>query len=129
MILNWDAYQNFSAREFDDRTNGRNAMQPEFMEVLQGIRNEFNRPMPVTSGYRHKTHPIEASKPTPGEHSFGVAADINVYGLDALELIDIAFKHGVRRIGVKQHGEYTDRYIHIGIGDRRFHFPQSVWTY
>lgn len=30
------------------------------------------RPMRVTSGYRHPTHPIEAKKAKPGEHASGL---------------------------------------------------------
>jgi len=97
MISNWSLYPDFSKREFDCRHTGKNNMQPDFMDVLQEIRKVYNRPMIITSGFRHKTHPIEDAKNEPGEHSYGVAADIACYGVDALELIHIAYEHGIRR--------------------------------
>jgi uncharacterized protein YcbK (DUF882 family) len=82
--------------------------------------------MPVTSGYRHHTHPVETRKNTTGEHAMGLAADIHVVGADALDLIDAALSAGFRRIGVNQKGDMKKRFIHLGASKG---LPQGIWSY
>ncbi|KZX61306.1 peptidase M15A [Alcanivorax sp. HI0033] len=98
------------------------------MEKLQALRTEYGKPMTVTSGYRHPTHPIEARKASPGAHASGRAADIAVQGGDALKLIELALKHGFTGIGVNQKGD--GRFIHL---DDLKHEPGRprpwVWSY
>lgn len=122
----WDKYPNFSEKEFKCSHTGRCAMNPEFMEVLQRIRIAYGKPMIITSGFRDKTHPIEAEKTMVGTHALGLAADIAVRGEDALELIRIALAHGIKRIGVNQKGE--GRFIHVDLG-HKFGFTPSIWSY
>lgn len=126
--LDWDKYPNFSKHEFDCKHTGKNRMDEDFMDILQQIRTTYNRPMIITSGYRDTSHPVEAKKKRPGEHSFGVAADIRVNGMDALDLIVIAYGYGIRRIGIYQQGPMDGRFIHIGWGDKLLNFPEAVWT-
>lgn len=125
--MNWNDYPNFSKTEFDCKHTGKNRMRPEFMERLQQIRKAYGQPMRITSGYRDPLHPIEARKAKPGEHSYGVACDVAVDGLDAMDLIVIAYGHGIRRIGVKQNG--SGRFIHLGMGDKDLHFKPTIWSY
>ena len=111
----WDKqrelYPNFPKSDFDCKHSGRNEMKHEFMVVLQAIRNEYNAPMRVTSGFRHPTHPIEAKKMRPGEHTFGMSADIACNnGADRFRLVTIALKHGITRIGIAK------TFVHLGLG-------------
>lgn len=124
--MDWN-YKNFSKKEFDCKHTGKNEMRPEFMETLQAIRTAYGKPMIITSGYRDKTHPIEAAKGQAGEHSYGLACDIAISGENALDLIIIAYGHGIRRIGVQQKG--SGRYIHLGMGDKYANFPPALWSY
>lgn len=125
-MIDWSQYPNFSEREFRCTHTGACAMRPELLDVLQRIRNEFGRPMPISSGYRDPSHPIEAAKTRPGSHAMGVAADIAVSGPDALRIVELAIKHGIRRIGVHQRG--TGRFIHLDIGGHGLPSP-AIWTY
>lgn len=111
-LARWSEYPNFSKAEFDCKHTGLNEMTHEFMESLQAIRNEFGRPMTITSGYRHWTHPIEAKKGhTTGEHTRGTCADIACTDSRArYDLITLALKHGVTRVGIAK------TFIHLGIG-------------
>lgn len=97
-------------------------MTPEFMAVLQQIRTTYGKPMVINSGYRHFTHPIERKKDNPGEHTYGMAADISVKDEDAMELFVIAYGYGIRRIGV------ANNFIHLGMGEK-LRFPPALWTY
>jgi zinc D-Ala-D-Ala carboxypeptidase len=125
--MNWELYKNFSKAEFDCKHSGKNEMRPEFLQILQDIRTAYSKPMVISSGYRDKTHPIEARKAQGGTHSMGVAADIAVQGLDAMRLVNIAYTLGIRRIGINQKG--GGRFIHLDIGDKLHGLPQSIWSY
>ena len=122
----WDKqkelYPNFPKHEFDCKHTGRNEMKHEFMEVLQKIRAEFG-PMRITSGFRHSTHPIEAKKMRPGEHTFGMCCDIACNnGADRYRLVTIALKHGITRIGIAK------TFVHLGLGAPGL--PNNViWEY
>lgn len=133
MITDWSKYKNFRKEEFDCKHTGYNNMLPAFMDTLQAIRDDFGSPMVITSGFRDVSHPVEQRKlergESAGEHTFGCAADINIYGVDAIELVSLAYRHGIRRIGVNQMGGYNERFIHLGMGDRDLGFYPSLWTY
>ena len=129
MKIDWEKYSNFSKREFDCSHTGHNKMRSEFIDILQEIRSTYARPMRISSGYRHPTHPAERQKKIPGEHTYGIAADVLVSGHDALDLICAARGLGLTRIGINQRGPYSSRFIHIGIGDMLLDFPSVPWTY
>jgi len=122
----WDKqrelYPNFPKHEFDCKHTGKNEMKHEFMLVAQAIRNEYG-PMKITSGFRDATHPIEAKKMRPGEHTFGMCCDIACnHGADRYRLITIALKHGCTRIGIAK------TFVHIGLGAPGL--PNNViWEY
>jgi hypothetical protein len=124
--LNWqDYYPEFQKHEFDCKHTGLNNMTKEFMDKLHALRLAYNKPMIISSGYRHESHPIEAEKSVRGEHTYGECCDIAVGYEDAYELLRLAFEHGFTRIGVKQHDE--GRFIHLGMSDK---FPNPrVWSY
>jgi len=126
-MINWKDYKNFTKAEFDCKHTGENKMRPEFMERLQQIRTAYGKPLVITSGYRAPSHPVEARKARAGEHTYGVACDIAISGTDALDLMVIAYGHGIRRIGVKQNG--TGRFLHLGMGDQYLNFPPTIWSY
>ena len=125
MIADWTKYAPFfSKREFDCKHTGLNDMQPEFMDVLLKIRQEYGKSMRVTSGYRHKTHPVEARKThSNGEHTQGRCCDIAcTTSSDRYHIVRIALKHGITRIGI------ADNFIHLGIGGNGL--PSCViWDY
>ena len=120
----WSEYPNFKAYEFDCRHTGKNEMKHQFMQVLQAIRREYGRPMRVTSGYRHPTHPVEARKlRSDGEHTRGMCCDIACdNGHDRYRLVELALKHGITRIGIAK------SFIHLGLGGQGLPSP-VIWEY
>ena len=128
MAIDWDKYPNFSEAEMACKHTGKCDMKPEFMAILQDIRNEYGKPMKVSSGYRDVTHPIEAAKDNPGEHTLGTCADIAVHGSDAVFLMKIALRMGVTRIGINQKGPVSSRFLHLGIGGNGLPNP-AMWSY
>lgn len=94
---------------------------------LNQIRHECGFLFPISSGYRCANHPIEAKKAIPGAHNEGVAVDIQVTGWQAFEVIEVALRYGVRRVGVNQKGPRKERFIHL---DWSTELPSPMlWSY
>lgn len=126
-MIDWSRYAPyFSEQEFRCKHTGLCRMNPDFMDALLKIRLAHGKPWPITSGYRDKTHPIEARKIGTGEHAMGHAVDIGLRGGDALQLVQIALAHGIKRIGVQQKGDA--RFIHLGWGGPDLASP-TIWSY
>lgn len=123
-MIDWSDYPNFSEAEMRCKHTGRCEMDARFMRRLQQLRSVYGKPMTVTSGYRDPSHPDEAGKANPGEHTTGHAVDIAVQGPDALRLIKLAVDIGFTRVGVQQKGD--GRFIHLGDSPQ---FPPGIWSY
>lgn len=128
-MIDWNRYPSFRAQEFRCRHTGELHMEPAFLDRLQRLRTAYARPMVITSGYRHPTHPIEAAKAGgPGPHSTGRACDIAVSGADALRLVALAVDFGFTGVGVAQKG--TARFIHLDDLERNAQRPRpTIWSY
>ena len=115
-----DRWPSFSFYEMRCKHTGELDMDPDFMDILQAIRNEVGKPMRVTSGYRAATHPEELQKGKPGAHFHGLAVDIAMPPY-AYELIAIAIKLGIIGIGV------SEGFIHLDVAN---HAPRPrLWGY
>jgi len=126
----WGLYPNFSKDEMKCKHTGLCFMTHSIMKDLQDIRTLYGKPMMVSSGYRDVSHPAERIKTSPGEHTFGMAVDILCFGSDAIDLIDLATAHGIKRIGVSMKGAMSSRFLHLGVGDRdNGRFPVGLWSY
>lgn len=55
-------------------------------KVLQPIRDYYNKPVRVTSGYRSKALNVAVGGSTTSQHSYGEAADIQIDGISVDEL-------------------------------------------
>lgn len=128
MKARWESYENFSKEEFDCKHSGKNEMQHHFMSKLQALRTAYDKPIKISSGFRDKTHPIEAKKKTPGAHYSGQAADISCSHIDAYLILRLAFDLGFTGIGVKQKGR--GRFIHLDTIEDNENQPRPhVWSY
>jgi len=103
---------------------GKLVFDPTVLQSLNAIREEYGKPMVVTSGYRCPDHPIEAAKDNVGEHTTGTCVDIACYGFDAAILTKLAMEHGAIRIGWNQKGK--SRFVHLGWSKK---YPRGTWTY
>lgn len=129
-MIDWNLYPNFKKKEFECRHCGKLVIVEKLIQLLQFIRNAYDKPIIITSGYRCDKHPVEKAKLKPGEHNLGAAVDILCYGENALELIRLAQINQIRRIGVNQKGNLNNRYIHLGIGDWvSTDYQAGIWTY
>ena len=116
--VDWSKYPNFSKAEFDCKHTGKNEMRPEFLDKLQMLRDVLGFPLVVTSGYRDPSHPVEARKSKPGQHSEGIACDIRAPdGATAFKIVESALRLGFTGIGVAQDSgrPRPSRFIHLDI--------------
>ncbi|MEW6169623.1 MAG: D-Ala-D-Ala carboxypeptidase family metallohydrolase [Pseudomonadota bacterium] len=129
IVRDWSAYAEFfGPDEFACSATGVCEMQVRFLDLLLQIRRSYGRPMRITSGYRHPTHPIEAAKGglSRGEHTMGACCDVAAEGDAALILMQYALAAGITRLGVNQKG--TGRFLHLGVGGPGLANPW-VWSY
>lgn len=112
IVTDWSKYAPyFKEAEFRCKHTGKCLMSEVYMDRLLSLRIAYGKPMKPTSGYRDKTHPIEAKKSTTGTHTTGRAADFAVEGGNAYRLVELAYQYGFTGIGVQQKG--AGRFIHL----------------
>ena len=104
-------------------------MDEEFLAVLERIREEFNKPIKLTSAYRCPMYnKVISNSGEDGPHTTGKAVDIACSGKDAHEILTLALEEGITGIGISQKGAHHKRFIHIdtlGEGTLR----PWVWNY
>lgn len=125
-------YANFTKEEMQCRCGCGMLPTEEFMVRLQELRDELDFPLPVTSGARCPAHnQAVASTGDTGPHTYGLAADISVYGTQAHKAIATALKLGFTGVGVKQKGNHLSRFVHFDIVpvDDSLHPRPWIWTY
>jgi zinc D-Ala-D-Ala carboxypeptidase len=110
----------FKLKDFNCQETGNNEMCSDFLDKLDELRHVCGFPFIITSGYRDKTHSIEARKAKVGTHVQGIAADIKINnGNEAYQIIKNAQSMGFNGIGVAK------AFIHV---DTRKTMP-VIWTY
>jgi zinc D-Ala-D-Ala carboxypeptidase len=122
--------KNFSREELQCSFSGECEIEEDALKRLQALRDEWGKPMKLSSAYRSAQHPRERTKPNgPGHHhgvngNGGQAFDVLIAGEDVPPFIALAIKHGFRGIGVNQKGEWNQRFIHIDTRDK-----YACWSY
>lgn len=123
---NMEEYKYFKIEDFDCQASGNNEMDPAFIHKLDQLRDACGFPFIITSGYRDpELHPIEAAKQKkpggkPGQHSYGIAADIMVNGgSQRMTIVKHAAALGFTGIGIHK------KFIHV---DTRKSTPM-LWGY
>lgn len=93
----------FISNEFDCHGSGccsSTLINPELVKYLQKIREHFNAPITITSGYRCLTHNSRVGGATGSRHTKGDAADIVVKGVAPREVAKYAESIGIKGIGL-----------------------------
>lgn len=128
-------WPNFSPAELRCKHTGSLIMVPAFLDRLQALRSLLGFPFPISSGYRHTSHPAEASKKSGGgAHTFGRAVDIQVYEERALAILERARSFGFTGIGNSQalDRDPADRFVHLDdmTVAEGYHAPRpAFWSY
>jgi uncharacterized protein YcbK (DUF882 family) len=104
-------------------------MNPDFLERLDYLREDFGAPLVLTSAFRCSKHNQSVSTTgANGPHTTGRAVDILIARRDALSLIPLAYNSGFTGIGVQQKGAV--RFIHLDDLPDGLSGPRpTVWSY
>ena len=121
------AWDHFPDHELASPDIGEHAMNPVFMEKLVTLRKAFGKPMVLTSAYRTPEHNKLVGGALNGAHVMGRAVDVLMAGEDAYALVKMALEHGFTGIGLKQKGDWGDRFVHLD--DMRGERRPRIWTY
>ena len=121
-------WQHFTIEELTCRCGcGNTLMDEPFMEKLVNLRRRVKFALPVTSGYRCPSHNHAVSETgLDGPHAQGKAVDIQISGELATILIREALNTGFLGMGIRQHGEHSQRIVHLDTVPR---VCQIIWTY
>jgi uncharacterized protein YcbK (DUF882 family) len=112
--------KSFKVGELTCSCCGKSGVQQWALDKLQTIRDEYNKPIRITSSYRCGNHPVERTKAKPGTHNQGIAFDVAVAnGAQRYELVSLAIKHGANGIGVDKN------FVHIDFRDT----AKVAWVY
>ena len=126
--------KNFSVKEMECHCGcGESEMDPEFMRMLQELRDEAGFAFRLSSSRRCVTHNAKVSSHSKkaGIHTLGKAVDILTGHIDTtrvLKLIKQAQNIGFTGLGLNLRGKREGRFIHIDNRGSDFSVP-AVWTY
>ena len=123
-------WEYFTVDELKCKGTDECQMDEQFMIQLQVLRQEFNEPMIISSGYRDLSYNqvIGGAKNSP--HLFGKAVDVVVSGKKAYRLIKLAIQHNFTGIGVSQRGPHEKRFIHLDTMENSEVHPRPwIWSY
>ena len=126
--------KNFSVHEMTCKCGcGSEEMDPEFMRMLQTLRDEAGFAFRLSSAKRCINHNAKVSSHASkaGIHTYGKAVDIltgHVNTSKVLNLIKQAQEIGFTGLGLNLRGERKGRFIHLDSRGADFSLP-AVWTY
>lgn len=105
-------------------------MNEAFMKKLIDLRGLFNYPMNVTSSFRDPDHNTRVGGTVNSAHLLGRAVDIRIAGEEAYRLVSLAPRFGLLGIGIKQHGDYSKRIVHLDDCEDSPERPRPrIWSY
>jgi uncharacterized protein YcbK (DUF882 family) len=118
-----DLSEHFSRSEFSCKCGcGFNDVSLELIHLLESIREEYDKPMRITSGCRCPDYNASVGGVSNSAHTRGTAADIRVSGgADRRRLVDCGVMLWASGIGVAR------TFIHFDVCDV---LPRpSLWSY
>ena len=111
--------RNFKSTEFDCKGKGCCSKTPidiELIGYVQVIRNYFNKPVTINSGYRCQKHNKNVGGAKNSRHTQGMATDIVVKGVNPIKVAQFAETIGIRGIGL------YDTFVHIDTRTTKFYW-------
>ena len=111
-LWNTDRWPNFSAAELSCRHCGESYHWPEFVDRLQGLRDEIKKPLYILSGHRCALHNARVGGAPLSQH-LKLAVDISLRDINRFQLRDAA-----KSIGFSGFGYYST-FLHLDLGRPR----------
>jgi len=123
-------WTNFTYEEMKCKGTEECHMDEKFMEKLERLREDYGKPMIVSSGYRDIAFNIAIGGSPKSAHTKGKAVDIVIGGHDAFKLLRLAIIHEFTGIGVSQRGMFERRFLHLDTMEDADQHPRPwVWSY
>ena len=120
----------FTEKELGCKGTGKCFMDKEFMKQLILLREDYGKPMVITSGYRSPEYNAAVGGSPKSAHILGQAVDVAISGSQAYALVNKAILHGFTGIGVAQRGPHNKRFIHIDTMLNSDTTPRpTIWSY
>ena len=91
----------------------------KLINYLELIRDNFNKPVHVNSGYRTETYNRKIGGATKSQHLLGKAADISISGIDPIEICRFAEELGMNGIGL------YNNFAHVDVRDNKSFWESS----
>lgn len=114
---------NFKVREFACRDGSDSVLIDEkLVRILQKARDNFGKPIEITSGYRTPAHNQKVGGASSSYHVKGQAADIQMDGVDHKELAKFFEAQGVKGIGFYN---YVGGFVHVDTRTRKYLWQQD----
>ena len=115
-------YFNYSEFDSPDVQGSGQLMDKELLEMLDDVRDKFDKPIHINSGYRTPQHNEDVGGTENSSHLKGLAVDIACdNSIDRFDLINCLLDVGFSRVGV------AGTFIHADIDSDK---AQGVmWTY
>lgn len=108
-------FKNFKKEEFTCKCGcNLNLEYPEVVAIAQEIRDEFNRPIIVTSGTRCSSHNRKVGGVKNSRHMMGKAIDMYMVGVSGEQLLRAVKKHMYQK-GIRYTYIITGNTIHMDI--------------
>ncbi|MCK5018998.1 MAG: hypothetical protein KAS32_18200 [Candidatus Peribacteraceae bacterium] len=102
--------KHFTRQEFNCKCNcGFNTVDFELAEVLEELREHFNKPVAITSGCRCESYNRKIGGSKNSQHKYGKAADIVVTGIKPSTVYKYLNSKYPDRYGI---GKYSN-WIHV----------------
>lgn len=80
--------EHFHAREFECVGEKAITVGVQLLQELEKVRNHFNEPVHINSGFRNKEHNAKVGGKANSKHLMGIAADIWVENVSPKEVYD-----------------------------------------
>ncbi len=112
---------NFKSTEFDCNGKGccsKTLIDPKLVEYLQNIRDNFGKPVKISSAYRCQIHNPKVGGVKSSLHLKGMAADITIEGVSPAEVAKYAECIGVKGIGLYDTSK-DGHFVHIDTRDKK----------
>ena len=125
--MKWGLSPHFSKQELACRCCGRLKIDPRLIDALEALRQLAGVPMVIHAGYRCPVHNREVGGVSNSEHTLGLAADINVPGLNLQQMYDLASE--VPQFAYGGMGAYDTNFLHVDVRDHRARWARVSGKY
>lgn len=111
--------KNFKRREFACKDGcGLDTISQELVDVIQDVRDHFNKPVVINSGLRCERHNKRVGGAPKSQHLLGTASDIRIAGVTPKEVYDYLDKKYPDKYGIGLYKTFT----HIDVREKKARF-------